>query len=497
MATYLKPRLTPYQMLSIVRSGLGKTKTPKKMIVVGAGISGLVAASLLKETGHHVTVLEASERVGGRIRTIRGPFTEGQYFEAGAMRFPETHYLVNAYIHKFGLPIRAFINETPNDLIYVNGIKTRVHLYERHPDLLNYPVTPGERGKTAREMFDRAIQPVLAFIRQNPDRNFPLFVKEFDKYSLYNFLKLYPYEPFTTFSSGAIEMMGVLLDLESTMNDAFTGTILQKLAAWGEDIRFHEIPGGNDLLPRAFLPQLQDDIQFERKMTKIVQNKDSVTIHSIQSNTIDRHSVTGDLAIVTIPFSILRFVEVEPRESFSYHKWKAIRELHYEACTKIGLEFKSKFWEKEGIFGGKTVTDLPIRFVYYPSHGIGTPGPAVILASYTREDDALRWGGLTEEERIQNALNNLAIIHGDDVYREFISGVSFDWSKDPQSLGCFAMYTPQQATELGPYIALPEGRVHFAGDHTSAMSGWVEGAIESGIRVAYNVNELPINGYGF
>ncbi|NOU91516.1 hypothetical protein GC102_38190 [Paenibacillus sp. LMG 31460] len=67
-------------------------------------------------------------------------------------------------------------------------------------------------------------------------------------------------------------------------------------------------------------------------------------------------------------------------------------------------------------------------------------------------------------------------------YREFISGVSFDWSKDPQSLGCFAMYTPQQATELGPYIALPEGRVHFAGDHTSAMSGWVEGAIESGIR---------------
>ncbi|NOU91518.1 NAD(P)-binding protein [Paenibacillus sp. LMG 31460] len=84
-----------------------------------------------KEAGHHVTVLEASERVGGRIRTIRRPFTEGQYFEAGAMRFPETHYLVNAYIHKFGLPIRAFINETPNDLIYVNGIKTRVHQYER------------------------------------------------------------------------------------------------------------------------------------------------------------------------------------------------------------------------------------------------------------------------------------------------------------------------------------------------------------------------------
>ncbi|NOU91517.1 hypothetical protein GC102_38195 [Paenibacillus sp. LMG 31460] len=48
-------------------------------------------------------------------------------------------------------------------------------------------------------------------------------------------------------------MMGVLLDLVSTMNDAFTGTILQKLAAWGEDIRFHEIPGGNELLPRAFL----------------------------------------------------------------------------------------------------------------------------------------------------------------------------------------------------------------------------------------------------
>jgi monoamine oxidase len=74
------------QMISTIHHGLNKTRTPKKILIVGAGMSGLVAASLLKEAGHNVTIIEASKRVGGRIYTIRSPFINGQYMDAGAMR---------------------------------------------------------------------------------------------------------------------------------------------------------------------------------------------------------------------------------------------------------------------------------------------------------------------------------------------------------------------------------------------------------------------------
>ncbi len=203
------------------------------------------------------------------------------------------------------------------------------------------------------------------------------------------------------------------------------------------------------------------------------------------------YSITGDIVIAAIPFTVLKFIDVEPRNSFSHNKWKAIRELHYVIDTKIGIEFKSRFWERAGQSGGRTITDLPIRFTYYPSHGIGTPGPAVILASYTLGDDVMPWDGLPNEERIRFVLKNLAVIHGDQVYREFVRGTSFSWAQNPYSCGEWAMFKPGQQMELHPYIAAPEGRVHFAGEHTTLSHGWMQGAIESGIRVAVEVNDLP------
>lgn len=160
-------------------------------------------------------------------------------------------------------------------------------------------------------------------------------------------------------------------------------------------------------------------------------------------------------------------------------------------CLKIGIEFTSRFWEREGLFGGKTVTDLPIRSTYYPSHGLGTPGRAALLASYTWEDDALPWDSITQEERIYFALKNLATIHGDQIYREFVTGTSYSWAQDPFACGALALFKPGQRAALHPYTATPEGRVHFAGEHTTLTHGWIQGAIESGIRVAFAVNDLP------
>src|SRR5690606_32192414 len=99
--------------------------------------------------------------------------------------------------------------------------------------------------------------------------------------------------------------------------------------------------------------------------------------------------------------------------------------------------------------------------------------------------------------RMEYVWKNLADIHGDQVYRDFQGGASHSWIRYPYSAGAFTMFKPGQITELTPHISTPEGRVHFAGEHTSTVHAWIQGAIESGIRVSSEVNNLPKTYFGY
>ena len=110
----------------------------KDVVIIGAGLAGLVAAFELKREGHHVTVLEAQNRVGGRIYTLRTPFAPGLYAEAGGMRIPRAHDLTLRYCELFDLPLRPFVMGNPKALVHLGGQRMTREEVDHEPDRLAF-----------------------------------------------------------------------------------------------------------------------------------------------------------------------------------------------------------------------------------------------------------------------------------------------------------------------------------------------------------------------
>src|SRR4030095_361258 len=123
---------------------LERRGAPKKVIIIGAGLAGLSAAYELTQAGHDVTVLEARTRPGGRVHTLRDPFAEGLYAEAGATRIPNYHDLTLKYVEFFGLTLDPFQPPDSPSVYYVRGKRIRVTPGQKVE--WPYDLTPEERA---------------------------------------------------------------------------------------------------------------------------------------------------------------------------------------------------------------------------------------------------------------------------------------------------------------------------------------------------------------
>ena len=465
-------------LLPIIDKGLPPAAKPRRVIVVGAGMAGLVTAYELKRAGHEVVLLEARQRVGGRVHTLREPFMPGLCAEAGAMRLPRAHSLTMAYVEKFKLPLIPFTMSNPSAYCHIEGRRCRQSELPPNIDSFGFERADHERGKMPAQMFDEAIHAIVQKLDTEGDAAWPEIVAQYDQYSTREFLE------HCQWSDGAIELYGLLANQESRMNTSFVELLRSEISHSFRDM--YQVPGGLDQLPHAFLPELGEHIHFGARLTALDQSPDNVTIH--YQTLAGRGQVSGDYAVITVPFSVLRHIEV--LKPFSHNKQRAIRQLHYDASAKIFLQCKRRFWEiDEGIFGGSTTTDLAIRNLYYPEQGRET-GHGILLASYTWSEDAQRWGSLTPEERIIQAVENVAEIHP-QVSGEFEVGASKMWHDDEFAGGAFVLFEPEQQTQLHQHIIAPEGRIYFAGEHCSLTHRWIQGAIESGLRAARDINSAP------
>ena len=468
----------PQTWLDIAKNGLPQNNNPrKKVLILGAGIAGLVAAYELKRAGHTPLILEAQNRLGGRILTLRAPFAEGLYAEAGAMRIPRTHDLTLHYCHHFGLELYPFTMGNPNAYLYLNGKKVRAVDYHAGTELLSHELDDHERSKTVQKMWGEAIQEFIDMVAAQGQNAWDDIVKRYDDYSIREFLEA------RKWSEGAIELFGLLENQEAEMNFSFVELLREEIGQYYTNLM--QIRGGTDRLPYAFYPALKQHLRLGAQVTALDRSEHSVTAHF--KTTAGRFSETADYMICTLPFAVLRHLEI--LKPFSRSKQKAIRQLHYDASTKIFIQTRRRFWEEdENIFGGGTITDLAIRNLYYPEHGRET-GRGVLLASYTWADDAERWASLSPHDRLEQTIENVAQIHP-QITAEYEGGASWSWHDDPFAGGAFAMFEPGQQTRLYADIIRPEGRIHFAGEHASLAHAWIQGSIESGLRAATEVNAL-------
>ncbi|EXX60758.1 hypothetical protein RirG_176990 [Rhizophagus irregularis DAOM 197198w] len=415
-------------------------KIPPKELnvgIVGGGMSGLYAALILQSHG-------AKE--------------PNQYFEAGAMRLPETSEQQ---------PVFDLIDYLNEKLPGESCIKTIPYvLYDDKGNLVLINNKMQQDGKSTH--IREVIWPYLDALKKDFAKGFQEIIK-FDDFSFRAYLV-----QVAEWDEDRINYVEVMTSQTNQFQNSFTELVIENMdfsqASW------KTIENGMERLPHGCAQLIgSENIFTGAEVYKIEDVSDGVNIYHSESSA----PVKFDKVLMALPPAALRTIETP---TWSPDKMHAIRALHFEPLYKIGLRFKTRFWEKVSppSKGGQSITDLPSRWFVYPSYGIGDNGPGVLLL-YAWMTDAIAFLPKNEKERICLGLRDLKKVYGDqvDIDDQFIEGYSINWT-DEESTGD-AMFFPGQFRNLFNIARAPEGNVYFAGEHLSVHHTWILGALDSAL----------------
>jgi monoamine oxidase len=452
---------------------------PKRIVVLGAGLSGLAAAFEFVQAGHDVTILEARTRAGGRVLTLRDGFADGLYAEAGAIFVPDHHQDLMRYLRQFDVPLDLLPSSDRSALYYVQGRRLRVTMGQP----VNWPVElrPDEQGLAPEALFAHYLQSLVSQIGDPTSASWPPDnLKQYDAVSVAEFARQQGASPgaLTVMRlAGPINLVGEGIDSISLL------WAMRYLTDLFGARQTYVIRGGSDQLPSAFVSRLGDRVRYSAPVVRIAHTPQDVTVTYLRDGA--PATLTGDYAVCTVPFAVLRDLEVAP--PFSPPKTRAINELPQTSVTRVFLQTRTRFWSDQGDPGFAS-TDLPIMTCL--DAAVNQAGPRGIMMSFQGGDQARQTAAQSEDERVATAVREMEKVYP-GMAGSYEWGTSYSWDQDPWARGDYAWMQPGQFTALEPYIGTPEGRVYFAGEHASPWPGWMQGALWSGLRAARAIMETP------
>jgi monoamine oxidase len=462
------------------------------VLVLGAGIAGLVGAYELRKAGYKVQVLEYNNRAGGRAWTLRGgdeftelggarqkvEFDKGLYVNPGPWRIPYHHHGVLSYAHQLNVPLEPFMQVNYN--AYLHSKKA----YGGKPQRFRH-VQADFNGHVAELLSKAANKNLLDGDVTSEDRD-----KLLEAMKHWGALdKSYRYTPSEAMSNRRgydVSPAGGLMPAP-VYSKPLVAKDLMKSNLWrhlsvGHDEEFHtaifQPVGGMDQIAQAIYREVADLVQFNARITAIDQNDKGVTVTYTDTaggagSTI--RQAKADWCLCTLPLSILSQIDVK----VSAPMQAAIEAVPYEASVKVGLQFKRRFWEQdEHIYGGITFTDLPNTIIGYPATGYGSRGKGVLLGAYIWGPNAYEFTARSPAERVA-----LAVKYGSQIHpqyeKEFETGVAVGWHRVPWTNGCFGNWSDEARKTHYKNLCQIDGRIVLAGEHASLIPAWQEGAVLS------------------